>query len=537
MGQTIDLTYECKDVSVYNLRDVNSSFAAGTMRVMYTGPNRKGVNISRKAVEASLPTLYNVPIVAHYDYDENVMGGHDMEPVAKRDGSIGLRVLTEPCGVVPESAVFTFETGEDPDGNQHEYLVIDGLLLWKRQEVFSHIQNDLGGRADHSMEITILDSTRNPDTGLLDVRLFEFTALCLLENCEPAFQGSELRLYSMDGFKEKLSQMMAELKQTMVASSKEDVDTHHSEEGGYNLTEQMTLIQQYGLEPSELEFDYEQLTVEALKERLEALVHPQAKEQAEAEEAADAAQEKDEAPEQDAEASEPEAAEAPEAEDAEAEAGEAEAEAPEQAEFALSNQMWEELSRAVCAETVMAPWGEETSRYWMVDYDAERMEVYVTDCTDWLLYGFSYSMNGDAVTVDFSSKKRMKWAVEPFEGEERNQTAMFSRAVEQYEKQIDELSAFKASVEQEKLTQAQNAVFTRFQELNGIESFEALKAAPGVQTAEELEEKCYSIKGRQMDAMKFNMDHRPPKLRISPEEHAKDTRPYGGLFDEYPPEG
>ena len=543
MGQTLDLTYECKGASVYNLREVNSSFAAGTMRVMYVGPNRKGTNISRAAVERSLHTLYNVPIVAHYDYDENVMGGHDMEPVVGKDGKLALRVLTEPCGVVPESATFSFEKGTDPDGNEHEYLVIEGLLLWKRQEVFSHIRDDLGGRADHSMEITILDGQQNESTGLYDVLQFEFTALCLLENNEPAFQGSELCLYAMDGFKQKLEQMMAELRQTMVASSNEDVDIHHSEEGGNNLTEQMNLIQQYGLDASALDFDYEKLTVEELKERLEALVKgkdeeapadPEAQLDAEAEGEPDA---KDEAGQEGAPEAVAAEQEAAEEQPDEGEAGAEPEAAQEQAEFALSAQIWEELTRALCAETVIAPWGEETCRYWPVDYDEEKMEVYATDCMDGLLYGFSYAMNGDAVQIDFASKKRMKWTVEPFEGEPQPQNAMYTKAVEQFTKKLDELNAFKASIEQEKLEASQEAVFTRFKELAGIEAYEKLRQAPGTMSAEELEEKCYSIKGRQMGTVKFSMDQKAPKILISQDADTPKKRAYGGLFEEFPPEG
>ena len=280
-----------------------------------------------------------------------------------------------------------------------------------------------------------------------------------------------------------------------------------------------------------------------LKERLEALVKgkdeeapadPEAQLDAEAEGEPDA---KDEAGQEGAPEAVAAEQEAAEEQPDEGEAGAEPEAAQEQAEFALSAQIWEELTRALCAETVIAPWGEETCRYWPVDYDEEKMEVYATDCMDGLLYGFSYAMNGDAVQIDFASKKRMKWTVEPFEGEPQPQNAMYTKAVEQFTKKLDELNAFKASIEQEKLEASQEAVFTRFKELAGIEAYEKLRQAPGTMSAEELEEKCYSIKGRQMGTVKFSMDQKAPKILISQDADTPKKRAYGGLFEEFPPEG
>lgn len=222
--------------SISDVKDINSSFASGTLKVMYLGKNRNHSYFSKSAVENALPSLYNVPIVCHWDDEAETIGGHDITVVSDSEGNLRVKNLTEPCGVVPEHATFCFQTECDSEGVQHEYLVIKDVILWKRQDVYTHIINDLNGVVKHSMEVTVLDSTFTND-GYLDIEKFEFTALCLLENCEPCFQGSELELYSANSFKQKMEQMMQELKDyfTSVDTSKE-VDNKHpqkfSTEGG-----------------------------------------------------------------------------------------------------------------------------------------------------------------------------------------------------------------------------------------------------------------------------------------------------------------
>ena len=64
MGKVVSMTYAS---SLTNLCEVNSSFDTGILRICYTGENRNGSSISKRAIERSLPTIYNCPIVCHYD--------------------------------------------------------------------------------------------------------------------------------------------------------------------------------------------------------------------------------------------------------------------------------------------------------------------------------------------------------------------------------------------------------------------------------------------------------------------------------------
>ena len=96
----LKLTYSS---SVEQLCTVNSSFDAGVLKVAYVGKNRNGSSISKEAFERSIHTIYNCPIVCNYDREGDAIGSHDME-VVQKNGEVRLVNLTQPVGVIPESA-------------------------------------------------------------------------------------------------------------------------------------------------------------------------------------------------------------------------------------------------------------------------------------------------------------------------------------------------------------------------------------------------------------------------------------------------
>lgn len=506
MKQMMNLFYEFDKASVYDIHEVNSSFASGSLKVLYLGENRNGSSFTKAAVERALPSLKNVPIVCHWDYESGQIGGHDMELVSTDDGGLRIRNLTEPCGVVPDHAKFRFSIEEDENGIEHEYLIIDGVLLWKRQDVYKHIVDDLGGKVKHSMEINVTDGHQGSN-GYFAIDEFEFTALCLLESCDPCFQGSEVELYSAAAFKKQMEQMMAELKEcySLLDTPEEKGFAEESLTEGGNMT---------------LDND-----IETIEEVVEEFADVQNEENVEQ---VDSGENATETPAEDTES------------------------------FALTRQIVDELERVLRdMDTVDTPWGP-SPRYWYHDCDFDLNEVYCFDEADWLLYGFSYSANGDAITIDADSKKRMKVAIVDFEGEyptENRAFAMtafmeqaseaFSRftGLEQqladataqiaaYESELQDLRAYKSNVEAAVENERRTEILERFSDLNGIEEFEALRDVAADYTTEELEEKCYAIRGRNLSAAKFSLETKVPKIVVSKQSDNNDE-PYGGIVARY----
>ena len=503
------------DASITDLEDINPSFASGNLKVMYTGDNPNGTNFSKEVIEAALPTIRNVPIVAHYDAEENEIGSHDMEVVADREGNLRLRNLTEPCGVVPESAEATFTTENDSNGVAHEYLNISPVILWKRQEVYRHIVNDLDGRVDHSMEVNITAYHKEKDSSVVTVDAFEFQALCLLESAKPCFAGSELELYSVDSFKEKMEEMMAELKETyslgdiQVNAHEDEIDINVDSvtKGGRVLDEKLSLIEEYAIDKDTLDFSLDDFSLEELREKFEAMKEEQA-------------------------------------------------EAERVAKFELSSNMRKALSDALQEKTVQKYWGEY-QLYWLEDFDMDAGMVYACNCDNYNIYGFSYSMNGDAAVIDFESGKRMKRAfVEYDEGADDDVIAVMFADIEKHYTEnetqltekynavseelsqlkeatadIDELRKFKADAESAELNAKREAVFAQFEDLAGVEAFENLRQNCADYELDALEEKCYAIRGRNGFVAKFSAEEKPTKIVVDTTKVNDD--PYGGIVQKY----
>ena len=245
MDKVLNMTYAS---SLTNLCEVNSSFDTGILRICYTGDNRNGSHISKKAIKKSLQTIYNCPIVCNYDRETDTLGGHDMEVVRDENGGLHIVNVTQPVGVIPESSKVWFEEYEEEDGTVHEYLYAEALL-WKRQEAYRKIQKD--GITAHSMEITVKDGKMVD--GVYHINDFEFTAFALI-GVEPCFEGSALEMFSKQDFKQQLSEMMQDLKESFkqVNTSPEVDNTHpqnYSMEGGERVLEdKMELIAKYGIQ-------------------------------------------------------------------------------------------------------------------------------------------------------------------------------------------------------------------------------------------------------------------------------------------------
>lgn len=499
MGKVVHMAYSS---SLSSLCEINSSFDTGVLRIAYTGANRNGSFISKETFERCIDTLYNCPIVCHYDRETDSIGGHDMEFVTSEDGSMHLVNITIPIGVIPESSKYFWNVVEEEDGTEHEYLCAD-VLIWKRQEAYKKIKED--GITAHSMELTVKDGEM--EGGLFVIKDFEFTAFCLLgDEHEPCFESSALSLFSYDEMKKQMADMMSDLKNefSLVVPPVGDNDIHtknYPMEGGEKvLNEKLALVAEYGFEVEKLGFSIEDMTLEELREKFEVMKSAEHK-----------------------------------------------------ADFALAGQIRDEINNALSVEKIECCWGEMT-RYHYVDHDHEAMQVYCYDAEDWNLYGFAYSMNGDNVVIDFESKKRMKFAIVDFdEGEQiapfasifeevaKQYTANDTQWSEKYQtasdtitsmnKELGSLRQFKTDAEETAKAAAREEVFAQFEELVGVEEFDTLRENCAEYELDALEEKCYAIRGRRGVTAKFAQESTTTKLKVDKTHPANE--PYGGLFVRY----
>ena len=487
--------------SLDRFEERNPSFDSGVLRVAYTNANRNGSFISKETFERCITSIYNCPIVCNYDRETDTIGAHDMELVRDDEGGMRIVNVTTPVGVVPESANYFWENVEEDDGSIHEYLCVE-VLLWKRQEAYKKIKDD--GVVAESMEIAVKNGSMQD--GLFVIDDFNFTAFCLLGTAEPCYESASLHVFSRDEFKTQLEEMMQDFKASfsLVQASQEDyIGTQNYSEGGKSiLNEKIALMTQYGLTEDMLDFKLEDFTEDELVEKFEAIV----------------------------------------------ECNKAE-------NFALAEQFRSELIEALGSETIETCFGT-TGRYWYTDHDGEAMEVYCYDYEDWKLYGFAFAMNGDKVNVDFASKKRKKFSIVDFdEGEQTSAfAAVYSMISGQHEEivkswsekfdaasgelatlkpEVEALRKFKLETEEGADAQAREDVLSRFEDLAGIEAFDALCEDCLQYTLEDLEEKCFAIRGR-TQVGKFSLSEpKAPKLPVEKTDPPAKNEPYGGVFTEY----
>lgn len=518
MSEILQLQFES---SLTDLCSKNSSFDAGIMRVCYPGVNRNKSSISREDIERCIPTMYNCPVVCTYHRDSDTLGSHDVALVHDSEGNLKPVNVTQPVGVIPESAKVWFADHTDDDGVTRPYLHVE-CLIWKRQEAYDKIKRD--GISAQSMEISV--KSGKVIDGIYHIYDFEFQAFTLL-GVEPCYQGAALEVFSAQEFKEQMSAMMKDLKdsyaQVIASSEDDDIQTSKfSTEGGEEVLDEtkVTVTEEPVVEEA-THVDETPAESEVVETDNTNTKEPTAKE--------------------------------PEVEKPEEPASE---DTPTNEEFSLSSGVIEEINRVLATQTISHDWGE-SAQYWYVDCDIENHQVYCMDTVDWLLYGFTYTVDGDAITIDWDSKSRKKFDIVDFEGGDTTAnvgSAVFEyvakqltdsySAVQEYEsrkaefeaakEELETLRQFKKDADTEAAKAERVAIFERFPELAGIDEFEALREDFGLQySVEVLEEKCYAIKGKHGVTTNFALEGGLPKYKINKPDAEASDEPYGGLFTKY----
>lgn len=550
MGKHLNLSYTS---SLEKMVSINSSFDAGVLRVCYHGKNRNRSEITKDIFEKCIPTIYNCPIVCNYIREDDQIGAHDVE-VVKTSKGLKLVNVTTPVGVVPTGANYWWEKVEEENGVVHEYLCVE-VLIWKRQEAYEKLKED--GITSESMEITVKDGEMVD--GYYRVYDFEFTAFCLLGTAEPCFESASVRLFEKDEFASMYSSMMSDLKdeiskaQPTLAHDVVDIlhPQNYSEGGNGILDKKIELMAKYGFTVEMLDFNIEDFEVEELESKFEAL-----KEEIESSNNDDAVDDDtvdDNIVDDNITDDNTDTADV-----------DTDLNSDGINNFSLTGEQFRaELIEVLSTVKTLSSWGEEINKYYYMDYDPELSEVYCYDYEDWKIYGFSYSVDGDAISIDFETKTRKKVSIVDFEdgddgltythmyesisaigkGEVGAKVAVekadfeekYSQALKTIGEQDIELNSlrkFKEDVLDNEREEAETAVFSTFEDLDGMEAFETLKKNSKDYSIEDLEEKCFALRGRKTSKLSFNsQNNRAPKLPVTTQDN--NNEPYGGLFIKY----
>ena len=529
-----------------DIQDINPSFAVGRLRIAYVGDNRNGSSISKDVMEAAIPTMFNCPVVAHYDRASNSFGSHDIELVQEDENHYKLVNVTQPVGVVPAGAECLFETDVDENGVQHEYLTTT-VLLWKRQEAYEHIC-ELDS-VDESMEV-VFDQCHVDHRGVLIADAMHFEAFCLLESAEPCYEGAELKIFSAQdelNFKQQYAQMMTELKQYAVGDFSHTAEK--SQEGGEEMSLNETIIaeilSEFNLTVEDLDFEItEDMTADQLREKASAFAAESADpvvEQPEGEPAAEPVADEPEAepaeePEAEPAADPEPATEDPAEEEPADEAQPVEIEAERQSFAATYN------DKRCAISNVLDPIvnGSIETYFWLVDFDdnyafVERDEFdNATGAFEETHGRFPYSFDDETKTATLTGDFElmvMAWlTLEEYD------------ALEERRALLEELLAFK----QETLAKDYQAKLTdlvsEFVDLKEIEEFVALidkarELASEESTRMEMHEvldRCFCIRGKQTKSFNQKLsDEKVPHVSLPNSKPVDTSDPVGLLFAKF----
>ena len=486
------------------VKPLNKTFEYGVCAIAYAGLNRNKSNISKEAFEKALPTLKNVPLVANYDIETDTLGGHDLKIVTNAEGEMQLINATSPFGLVPESAK---QWWEDVDGT--EYLMTE-VLLWKRSPATQHILTQ--GKVAQSMEINLYDELGNYQIeadGSCTINNFEFEALCAI-GVEPCFEDASVQIgteKALSSYSEQFSLMLSDFKQFSM------------EKGGLENLTDLTVENavEEVVEETVSEFS-DNIEVEAENPTPEEVATPEEFEQEEASASDDEVQTVD-------------------------------------CEFAST---YETIRRAIVAalpeRTVFDTDGNCTYRisYYLRDFDNKfayvAEELYENG--DWgstdfrWAYSFDESDNGVQLGEKEEVFVRYLTSAEIAKLDTINATleavqADFEAYKAEYSvpnAEVNELREFKSGIEKEIYKQAIADVFADFEDLKDVPEFVALVESSQVEdfamTAEELEEKCFALRGRYV--AKFSKQTKPNNKNITLPINGISSRsgenPYGNIF-------
>lgn len=264
------------------IKPLNEEFTLAQCRVMALGKNRNFSHFSKEAVDEALPTLANIPVIAHVFADDEGklrIGGHDMEIVSE-DGTFKFKSTCIPYGTVPEANNAHYEEVEEADGTKATYLVCD-IILWNRFEDLMKTIYSEDVYWNHSMEINPDDvKPLKDDKNYQDVLKFAFSALCLLNkgdsesdpnNVTPCFPSSDVQPYKFE-FDEKFYELADQLKSELALCFSQQ----SSEKGGkiiMDIEKIESILTEFNLTREVLDFEIsEEMTEDELRTKVQEFV-------------------------------------------------------------------------------------------------------------------------------------------------------------------------------------------------------------------------------------------------------------------------
>lgn len=530
----------------------DSRFQAVRCYIAHEKDNYNGSWFDLSVLEKMGQNMAGVPIVGYISIDNantKDYNGHEQK-LTVQNGEISIEYLGRAYGCVISNDDVEIVQRMHESGEMRAYLSTTGILWKMFTDSIEIFDRDIS--KPHSMELEEDSIVGNFEKdGYFHFTDCKVRALCILgTGISPAMSNSVIEKFSIvnqeDNIREMLSEINNSIKQFSLKNQSplgvDDINIYTTEEGGKTtLDEKLELLTKYNFTLETILFSIEELSLEEIETKI-------------------------------------------------------------LDQFALlASQKQEEIANALRVEQYTDRWGDKCTVYSYVD--STDTEVFAYDRQDnWNLCGFMYSMNGDSVIVDFESKKRKKFEIVDFVEGVQNQFSLFPQEALDYEvaskekelteqfskvnegvetaEQIAEkftalelekqeiqtqldtattnfntisaefelakpeltrLKDFETTTLSTQRTQAEEAIFSQFEQLAENEEFQALKSNASQFTLEQLEEKSALILVKSGTNIKFTAKPNKSKSQTvklglnRQNQDEPDSKPYGNLFEKYLP--
>lgn len=509
---------ELKFVSLATTYSIDESFDSERfikmrLKICHDGINPNGSSFDVRDIKKAETSISNTPILANTLVDEELktvdLGGHDFHLEKNKLKEDEFKIIYDELivGVIPETN--NYEVIEC-DGKQ--YAFADCYIFREYSNYFEDFIEE-NQESKLSMEIFVDESNYDKKNNTYAVTKFRYKGITFLgKNYGTGMIGAKA---VVSNFEEKetlftlLSDLKSEIERYQFSLHEMDINKFAKKEDEHDLEEKIKLLEQYNLSVDSLDFSIEDMSLEDLKSKLD-------------------------------------------------ESGE-----DKSKNFVLNGNFMEELIGKLSAEKMTSEWGEY-SKYCYVDHDTELNEVYCWDRQDWKLYGFTFSVSGDVVEIDFACKKRKKFSIVDFiDGTDSEMT--FENAIkdvfdavintkntevstlkEEFEsykteysttnEEVEKLKSFRNDVLVAQRNEQESEIFEKFnKELADDQEYEALKTNCKELSLDEISNKCFSIYGKKLAKFSLNSNKRQAvKIpTVNQEENKNNESPYGDVYEKY----
>lgn len=186
------------------ISNADERFINVTIDVLHTGLNFNGSIFDKEVVDENIETIKNTPILGFISEDSYVgkdFKGHEYIITKTDKDGITRKYIGSAYGVVPESCNPRWITKMCDDGQEREFLQVDGLLWTKFNDATDIMLRDI--EKPHSMELypKNIDGYEDDDGNFIFTK-FSFDGCCILGmSKEPAMINSAIEVqFTMSDF-------------------------------------------------------------------------------------------------------------------------------------------------------------------------------------------------------------------------------------------------------------------------------------------------------------------------------------------------